>query len=255
MPGPSRAVLICAAAALLIGAAAVGVRAMWRSEDLDRLMRADPETILSNRDLAPMALKIGRNGFEHHCASCHGTGKGDPQRGIPDLTDRDFLYGDGKVAEIEMIVLHGIRAGDSKGWDLAEMPAYASLKPYAREPLPSLQPAQIADITQFLMQVRGRATDPVAAKRGKVMFKTSAGCWDCHGPDGAGDNAVGAPDLLDDIWLYGDGSPANIGLSIAYGRAGRSPAFAHTISAGEARAIAIYVASLARPHPGDDHAQ
>jgi cytochrome c oxidase cbb3-type subunit 3 len=253
MPGPSRVVLMFLAAGMVIGVAAVGARVIWRGNVLARMMRADPETILGDPDLAPIALNIGHKGFVDHCASCHGTGKGDPQRGIPDLTDGDFLYGDGQVAEIEMIVLHGIRAGDSKGWDLAFMPAYASVKPYAREPLPSLQPGQITDITQFLMQVSGRATDPAAAKRGKVLFKTSAGCWDCHGPDGGGDNAIGAPNLLDDVWLYGDGSPASIAMSIAYGRAGRSPAFAHAISAADARAIAVYVASLSRGRTGDHH--
>ena len=255
MPGRSRPILLIVVVALLIGSALAAARLIGTNDKLDQLMRADPETILGNRALAPTALQLGRKGFEDHCASCHGTGKGDPQRGIPDLTDGDFLYGEGSVAEIEMIVLHGIRAGDTKGWDLASMPGFASAQPYAREKLPSLQPAQIADITQFLMLVRGRATDPAGAERGRLMFKTSAGCWDCHGPDGGGDNAVGAPNLLDDVWLYGDGSAASIAQSIAYGRAGRSPAFARSIRAVDARAIAVYVASLSRGHPGDYHAE
>ena len=250
----SRRWLLAMGVVLLAGAAGLAARAVGAHHDRDRLMRADPEAILKDADLAPVALSLGREGFERHCAACHGAGKGDARRGIPDLTDGDFLYGEGGVAEIETIILHGIRAGDSKGWDLAAMPAYASEHPYPREKIPPLQPAQLADVTQFLMQMHGRAKDQAAAGRGKLLFKGNGACWDCHGPDGGGDAAIGAPNLADDIWLYGDGSAASVARSIAYGRAGRSPAFARTISAADARAIAVYVASLSRGGVnGNDH--
>ena len=238
-------------AGLLIALIAAGLLLSKRQER-DRIMRADPETILANHDLAPIAIAMGRAGFATHCASCHGTGKGDPRRGVPDLTDADYLYGEGQVAEIEAIILHGIRSGDPRGWNLADMPAYSRVRPYPREPIAPLQPAQIEDVTQFLMQLRGKATDVVAATRGTALFKGSGGCWDCHGPDGGGDTAIGAPSLVDDVWLYGDGSPAGIKVSIANGRGGRSPAFNSQLSATDARAIAVYVAALSR-HQNKDH--
>ena len=238
-------------AGLLLAVVTVGLTVSKR-QDRDRIMRADPEAILANDELAPIAIAMGRAGFAAHCSSCHGTGKGDPRRGVPDLTDADYLYGEGQVAEIEAIILHGIRSGDPRGWNLADMPAYSRVRPYGREPIAPLQPAQIEDVTQYLMQFRGKETDTAAASRGAALFKGSGACWDCHGPDGGGDNAIGAPNLVDDVWLYGDGSPAAIAASIANGRGGRSPAFARLLSATDARAIAVYVASLSR-HQNKDH--
>lgn len=232
-------VLLLVAALVLLG-----MRALHRRDLGDRLMRADPESVLADPTLAGFALEQGKAGFATHCAACHGTGKGDPTRGIPDLTDGDTLYGEGQVSEIEAIVLHGIRSGDPRGWDLADMPAYSHQKPYAREPIPPLTPSQIADVTQYLLRLHGRAKDAAAAERGQILFKTNGACWDCHGNDGGGDTAVGAPNLLDDVWLYGDGSAGQIAASIANGRGGKSPAFAKVLSPLQARAIAVYVASL-----------
>lgn len=211
----------------------------------DAIMRADPETILHQPALAYAALEIGHRGFVAHCASCHGAGRGDPARGIPDLTDQAFLYGSGQVAEVEQIVLHGIRSGDPRGWQLAAMPAYARAKPYALEPIPPMSPGQIRDVVQLLMRKHGVETDPAAADRGARLYAGSGGCYDCHGTDAGGDEAIGAPSLLGDTWLYG-GSPAALTRSIMGGRAGRSPAFAHILSPVEARSIAVYVAALSQ---------
>lgn len=224
-------------------------------QDRDAIMRADPEAILGNPVLEPIAISIGRKGFAEHCTRCHGTGKGDAGRGMPDLTDGEFLFGQGQITEIETIILHGIRSGDARGWDLADMPAYGRLRPYRREPIPPLQPSQINDVTQFLVQLRGGTADLPSAVRGKMLFKGSGACWDCHGPDAGGDTAIGAPSLADDIWLYGDGSSSAISASITDGRGGRSPAFARHITASDARAIAVYVASLSRHQKKDPHGE
>ncbi len=224
-------------------AGAVTVTAIARSHTNEAILRADPVTILAHPDLARAALAWGRKSFVAHCASCHGDGHGDPARGVPDLTDRDYLYGTGEVAEIEQIVLHGIRSGDPRGWHIAAMPAYARPLPYAAEPaIKPLSPSEIGDVTQYLL--KGRATDPRAAARGRAIFAGRGACWDCHEPDGGGNSAVGAPNLNDGVWLYGDGSAAAIAATLARGRAGASPAFARVLSPLEVRSIAIYVASL-----------
>jgi len=210
------------------------------------IIEADPEKILNTPEIADDALALGRKGFVAHCASCHRDGAGNPARGVPDLTDQDFLYGSGRVAEIEQIVLHGIRSGDPRGWHLASMPAYARARPYASEPIPPLTPHEIRDVTQYLLRKHGSETDPAAAERGAQVYGTNGGCWDCHERDGGGDTSIGAPNLLDDIWLYGDGSTASIQRSIAYGHEGSSPAFARIVSPADARAIAVYVAALAK---------
>ncbi|MGY2737089.1 c-type cytochrome [Sphingomonas sp. UYP23] len=212
----------------------------------EQLMRVDPETILDRPALARTALTLGKAGFKRHCASCHRDGSPDQGRGVPDLTDQDFLYGTGKVAEIEQIVLHGIRSGDPRGWQLASMPAYAHAKPYALEPIPPMTPGQIRDVIQFLQLKHGAETDAAAAARGAKLYAGSGGCYDCHGDDAAGDEAVGAPNLLDDAWLYG-GTPAALELTIREGRGGKSPAYSRILTAVEARTIAVYTASLSRP--------
>lgn len=236
---------------LILGMATLAVAGTMRARAYHAegaLMRADPEGILNQPDLARFALANGHSGFAKHCASCHGIGTGDPSRGLPDLTDGDFLYGDGQVAEIEQIILHGIRSGDRRGWQLASMPAYATPRPYKDEPIPPMTPAQVEDVTQFLLDKQGKATDGAAARRGEQVFAGSGGCYDCHGKTAGGDPAIGAPNLLDDVWLYGDGSPRAIEQTLMRGRAGFSPAFARTLTPTEARAIAVYVASLSR-HP------
>ncbi len=207
------------------------------------IMRADPATILGSADLARPALVQGHAGFVAHCASCHGDGRGDPTRGIPNLRDHDFLYGSGQVAEIEAIVLHGIRSGDPRGWHLAAMPAYARPLPYAAEPaIKPLSPAEIGDVVEYLL--RDRARDDAAAARGQAIFAGRGACWDCHEPDGGGNPAVGAPNLADTTWLYGDGSAAALTATLKRGRAGSCPAFARMLSPVAARTIAVYVASL-----------
>lgn len=232
----------------MLAAGAVAATAMSRARTDQAIVRADPETILGRADLAPRALTLGRAGFDAHCAACHGGGGGDPARGIPNLRDRDFLYGTGEVAEIEAIVRHGIRSGDPRGWHLAAMPAYARPLPYAAEPaIRPLSPAEIGDVVQSLL--RERATDPAAAARGRAIFAGRGACWDCHAPDGGGNPAVGAPNLDDDVWLYGDGAPAALAATLARGRAGSCPAFARTLTPLATRAIAVYVASL--PGHGD----
>lgn len=211
------------------------------------LLREDPDVILASPDLRAHAIGDGRRVYRQSCASCHGAqGKGNRATGVPDLTDNDFLYGTGKAEEVEQIVLHGIRAGDSKGWNLASMPAYAQAIPYAREKIPPLTPPQMADVIAFLRGANGAPQDPTAVARGHAIFLGSGGCWDCHSNDAAGDNAIGAPDLVDGKWLYGNGSEDDLRQTLTRGRSGVSPAFRGRLNAYDIRAVSVFVASL---HP------
>jgi len=238
--------------ALGIAAAGLAVAALlaWHHATVARetlILRGDPDTILSDPARRAIALRDGAPVFRNHCAGCHGAaGRGDPHRAVPNLTDGDFLYGAGRVGEIEQIVLHGIRAGDTRGWDLAEMPGFAKPVPYAREPLPSLGPQQVGDLVAYV-----RRTGPADANaRGRILFTNTAGCWDCHGSDGGGDPSIGAPNLNDRIWLKGDGSAAAIVDTIEHGLAGVCPAFARILTPYQARVVAAYAAAL---HPRNPH--
>lgn len=213
------------------------------------LMRADADTLLADDRARPLAMAQGARVYGEHCASCHGAdAKGNRATAVPDMTDDDFLYGAGKPSEIEQIVLHGIRAGDTRGWDLAAMPNYARAVPYAREKLPPLTPAGVRDTVAFLRAANGNGGyDRAAVERGRVLFTRDAGCYDCHSPDAHGDLSIGAPNLVDGKWLKGNGSEADIAHTLEHGLAGVSPAFARTLSPYDARAVALYVASLHPP--------
>jgi cytochrome c oxidase cbb3-type subunit 3 len=213
------------------------------------LLRADPDVAATNPRLMAFAVGRGHGVYDHDCASCHGAkGLGDRVRGVPNLTDDDWLYGDGHVSDIETVILYGIRASNPKTWRLADMPAYAQAVPYAREALPPLRPGEIHDVMQFLASLRGAPHQPDAAQRGAKIFTITGGCYDCHGSDAHGDPAIGAPNLSDNIWLFG-GDDRTVFNSIAYGRAGYCPAWYDRLSAAKIREAALYVYSLSHKSP------
>ena len=245
LSGPTRAAGALAIV-VLIAAAAWGVMV---SNAQANLLRTDPD--LASADPAMMKFSVGRGRavFNHDCAVCHGAnGKGDVAKGVPDLTDNDWLYGVGAASDIETTVLYGIRAPNPKTWRLADMPAFAQKVPYAREPLiQPLTPADINDVIAFLGSQSGKTVDPEAATRGGVIFSNRGGCYDCHG-DGHGDSAIGGPNLVDNVWLFG-GSQKQQFDSIAYGRAGFCPAWVARLKPGKIREVVLYVYSLSHQSP------
>jgi cytochrome c oxidase cbb3-type subunit 3 len=211
-----------------------------------RLLRADPDSLTADSALLRFAVERGRPLFLVHCAVCHGvSGTGDAGKGVPDLTDHDWLYGGGRVAEIEQIIEYGIRSRNPKAWSLAIMPAYGRPRPNpADKSIEPLAPSQITDLIEFLFRQKGREADAAAALRGAALYSGDAGCYDCHSPDAKGDAAIGAPNLTDGITLYGDGSREALYLSIAYGRQGVCPAWVKKMSAADIRETAVYVYSI-----------
>ena len=209
-----------------------------------RLVRADPDA--TPPALASWGAAQGRGVFSNHCAVCHGPdGQGHYNSGAPNLTDQDWLYGQGDVSDIEAVVLYGDRAPNSHTWRLADMPAYGRAVPYAREPLiKSLTPDDINDLIQFLHVTQGKTADGPAAARGAAIFAGRGGCYDCHGHDARGDSAIGAPNLSDAIWLYGDGSDKAVFESIAHGRAGVCPTWVGRLSAAQIREVSLYIHSI-----------
>jgi cytochrome c oxidase cbb3-type subunit 3 len=224
---------------LLVGGVTGALALRARQRDA-ALLRADPDAL--SPTLRVGAAAAGARIFARDCAACHGAqARGDRSMGVPDLTDRDWLYGTGRVSEIAQTVRHGIRSGDPHARNLSDMPAFAQPVPYAREKLPSLRPAQVSDLVAYLLMRESRPADSAAAERGAALFRTAAGCWDCHGEDARGDNAVGAPNLADAITLYGDGGAADLFHSIAGGHQGICPAWFERLSAAEIVSVAVFV--------------
>ncbi len=235
------------ALAITVIALALGSVYLLRDrQERTEFLQTDADAILSNVKMRPKALAEGRAVFLTQCASCHGDdARGSRSTGTPDLTDQDYLYGSGRASEIEAIVLHGIRSGDDKGWDLAWMPAYGHAVPYARSALSSLTPTEIAQLTSFLLAINGsREENPSDVSAGQALYQGRGGCWDCHSRDLRGDAAIGAPNLSDPIWLRGSGGRDDIARVIREGLHGVSPAFRGRLDLVSIRAVAVYVASL-----------
>jgi len=164
----------------------------------------------------PQALTLGHNVFVNNCAACHGSdARG--AKGYPNLTDSDWLYG-GTPDTVVATILKG-RNG-------------------AMPPLgPALGDAGVDEVANYVLTLSGQKADATLAAAGKARF---ALCAACHGADGKGNIAVGAPNLTDDIWLYG-GSLADIKTSIRDGRNGRMPAWEEIIGTDRARLVAAWV--------------
>jgi len=96
-------------------------------------------------------------------------------------------------------------------------------------------------VVQYVLSLSGRAQDPAAAERGREIFMDQ--CAACHGEDGKGMREVGAPNLTDDIWLYG-GEPEQIRAQIWKPRHGVMPAWAGRLSEEAIKMVTIHVHNL-----------
>ena len=101
--------------------------------------------------------------------------------------------------------------------------------------------AGVADTAEYVMKLAGRQVDNDAAKRGQEKFNIF--CAGCHMPDGTGNIALGAPNLTNNVWLYG-GSPKAIKQTIAKGRNGIMPAHAEFLGEAKVHVLSAYIYSL-----------
>jgi cytochrome c oxidase cbb3-type subunit 3 len=207
-----------------------------------RLMRAEPDAVVENAELTRFALAQAQPVYDRKCAACHGDQmQGDQRRGVPSLTGKKWLYGEGRVAQIEHTILHGIRSGDPKGWNLADMPGFAQKEPYRRYRVEPLEPAEIRDVIEFLLVTGGKPGDKPAAERGQKIYADKGQCFDCHSADVQGDSAIGAPGLIDGVWLYGTGTREDIFDTVARGRAGICPPWIQELDPVTIRALAVLI--------------
>jgi cytochrome c oxidase cbb3-type subunit III len=205
------------------------------------LLAAAPDAIAADARLDRFADSLARPAWNAHCAGCHGADmKGDPARGAPNLTDAEWIYGSGTVSQIEYTITYGIRAGNPKSRNLAFMPSFAHPND-DKEKLSALSPGEIKDVMAYIFSLEGRPADSAAVTRGASIYADKGACYDCHTPDGRGDHDIGAPNLADRIWLYGDGSEASVFNSIEKGHAGICPAWTGRLSPAVIRALAVFI--------------
>ena len=197
---------------------------------LERIEASDLATIKADPDLLRFSLAGGAAAFGDNCAPCHGRGaQGSP--GYPNLNDDNWLWG-GKLDDIHETLRVGIRAAHS---DTRESPMPA----FGKDGI--LEPAQIADVTDYVLSISGGDAKADAAERGKVIFAEQ--CAACHGQEGQGIQEVGAPNLTDRLWLYG-GAREDIALTIRNSRAGVMPAWEGRLSPETLKQLTVYVHSL-----------
>ncbi|MCA0900492.1 cytochrome-c oxidase, cbb3-type subunit III [Microbulbifer agarilyticus] len=176
------------------------------------------EQIAENRD----ALKMGARIFANNCAVCHGA-DGGGNYGFPDLTDNDWLYGGSPEKILE--TLHNGRQG--------MMPP--------QEPI--IGGDGVKQVAEYVLSLSGQEHDAALAEQGAQVFGTV--CMACHGADGKGNQALGAPNLTDDIWLYG-GTREEIQHSVRGGRSNNMPSQKDKLREDKIRLVAAYVYSLSR---------
>lgn len=165
----------------------------------------------------PKATEIGHNVFANNCVACHGSAaRGGP--GFPNLTDDDWLYG--STSDTIVATITNGRIGVMPPWGAA------------------LGDTGVENVAEYVLSLSGKAHDAAKADAGKAQFMTM--CIACHGPDGKGNQAIGAPNLTDDVWLYG-GDLASIEASVRNGRNGQMPAWDKTLGADRIRLVAAWV--------------
>ncbi|MEJ2362887.1 MAG: cytochrome-c oxidase, cbb3-type subunit III [Gammaproteobacteria bacterium] len=166
------------------------------------------------------AMGTGKRLFLTYCSVCHGSDAGGAT-GFPNLTDNDWLYG-GDPQTIQTTILDGRNGA---------MPAWGSV----------LSGEQVDQVVAYVLNLGGREADSPKVEAGKKVFQTY--CVACHGMDGKGNHAMGAPNLTDKIWLYG-GSPGTIKQTIEHGRNGKMPAHREFLGTEKVHLLAAYVYSL-----------
>ena len=170
----------------------------------------------------PQAREIGQRLFLNYCSQCHASdARGG--HGFPNLTDKDWLFG-GDPAAITATITSG-RNGI--------MPPLG----------PALGEDGVKNAANYVLSLSGAAHDAALAAKGKETFVTI--CAACHGADGKGNPALGAPNLTDRIWLYGS-SEATISETIRNGRNNKMPAWGDFLGEAKTHLLASYVWGLSQ---------
>ena len=168
----------------------------------------------------PQAMAIGERLFMNNCSQCHGSdARG--SKGFPNLSDKDWLHGGTPDKIVETLV---------KG-RIGNMPPMAAAVGSSDD---------VRNVAQYVLSLSGSPHDSVKASLGKGKF---GACAACHGVDGKGNQAIGAPNLTDDIWLHGWGENAIVAM-INNGKVNQMPAQEGKLTESQIHVLASYVWSL-----------
>ena len=170
----------------------------------------------------PTAHAIGERLFSNNCATCHGAdAKG--SKGFPNLTDSDWLWGGSYDTIVETI---------TKGRE-GNMPVMAPAVGTSED---------VRNVAHYVLSLSGSPHNPLYAQLGKPKFVV---CAACHGPGGQGNQALGAPNLSDKVWLHGWGEDAVMAM-VNNGKHNVMPAHGERLTPEQIRVLAAYVWGLSR---------
>ncbi|MCZ7564139.1 MAG: cytochrome-c oxidase, cbb3-type subunit III [Burkholderiales bacterium] len=168
----------------------------------------------------PAARAIGQNLYLNYCAQCHATdARG--SRGFPNLADGDWLWGGDPEA---------MRTSIASGRN-GVMPPFGA----------ALGAEGTKDVAHYVMSLSGMAADSIRVARGRGKFAEN--CAVCHGPEGKGNQQLGAPNLTDKTWLYGAGEPTII-ETITNGRNNVMPAWQERLGDAKIHLLTAYIWGL-----------
>lgn len=166
------------------------------------------------------AMAIGERLFMNYCAQCHGSdARG--AKGFPNLADGDWNWG-GHPDAIRTTIVEG-RTG--------VMPPMAAAVGGAED---------VRNLAHYVLSLSGSPHDSVRAVQGKDKF---GACAACHGMDGKGNNAMGAPNLTDNVWLHGWGEEAIV-RAVNNGITNQMPGQAALLNESQIHVLTGYVWGL-----------
>jgi cytochrome c oxidase cbb3-type subunit 3 len=194
----------------------------------DKFLAMPIEQVAANAEARGMGERI----FLNNCAQCHGSDAGGA-KGFPNLRDNDWLYGGEPAQIVETIT----------GGRLGVMPPQGA----------ALGEDGVKNVVAYARSLSGLTADPLKVQLGKEKFMQI--CAACHGPEGKGNQAIGAPNLTDNVWLYGS-SEAAMTETVTKGRNMNvsegtlaMPSFKATLDPAKLHLVAAYVWGLSHKTP------
>ena len=179
-------------------------------EDRAAVASAELAELRADADHMAAAARL----FARHCAACHGEDAAGQANLFPSLTDASWQWG-GDAAAIETSIRNG-RVAMMVGWGAV------------------LGEDGVREVADY---VRRMPAGSPAEHPGKVRYAQF--CVACHGADGTGNFALGAPDLTTGVYLYGGGDALDV--TIRDGRNGEMPAFAGRLDDAQIRLLVAWL--------------
>ena len=166
------------------------------------------------------AMGTAKRLYSTNCAICHGAdARG--ATGFPNLRDKSWLWGGDETAV--KATLDGGRNAVMPGW------------------VGVIGEEGVNAVSEYVYSLTRDPLNPAIVDAGKQHYDTL--CAACHGPDATGNVALGAPNLTDDIWLYG-GSLGAIRQTVEAGRNGIMPAFGESLNDSQIHLLTAYLQSI-----------